>query len=226
MPSMRIRGKNMNKKILIGSIIAVVVLIGVSFTSVVGYNNVVSDVKASPLFNIRSSRAIDEESEDFSCEYVGKGEEINIQIPKRNSYGFLINRALNRLLEMDKDSVINFINKFIKDRKIWIDNFKNMGYINESQSNKNNLFTVNTFVCDSEFPIPSIFVVYEDVCLIQIIVALLIASIVGPILVTTFVLYLATFLILGVIGVTFLVYRFLFSAKLECPPVPTLPICP
>jgi len=50
----------MNKKILLGSILSVAILILVSFTSVLGYNSVDSDVKASPLFNIRSSRAIDE----------------------------------------------------------------------------------------------------------------------------------------------------------------------
>jgi len=74
----------MNKKILIGSIIAVTVLIGVSFTSVVGHRSVASDVKASPLFNIRSSRAIDEESEELSCAYVGKGNNINLLLPIRN----------------------------------------------------------------------------------------------------------------------------------------------
>ena len=58
----------MNKKILIGSIIAVTILIGVSFTSVVGYRSVASDVKASPLFNIRTSRAIDEEEKGLRCE--------------------------------------------------------------------------------------------------------------------------------------------------------------
>ncbi len=73
----------MNNKILIGSIIAVTILIGVSFTSVVGYRSVASDVKASPLFNIRTSKAIDEEREELWCEYVGKGIENNIFIPKR-----------------------------------------------------------------------------------------------------------------------------------------------
>ncbi len=67
----------MNNKILIGSIIAVAILIGVSFTSVVGYNSIESDKKLSPLFNIRTSRAVDKDSKDLSCEYVGKGEDTN-----------------------------------------------------------------------------------------------------------------------------------------------------
>jgi len=97
----------MNKKIFIGSIIAVTVLIGVSFTSVVGYRSVTSDVKASPLFNIRCSRAIDEESEDLSCEYVGKGDIINIPLPTKN----------NRLELMDTfTSIIRTINDKSYDR--------------------------------------------------------------------------------------------------------------
>jgi len=72
----------MNKKILIGSIIAVVILVLVSFTGVVGYQTTKSSTiaKASPLFTVRSSRAIDEESEDLSCDYIGKGKPTLITI--------------------------------------------------------------------------------------------------------------------------------------------------
>ena len=58
----------MNKKILIGSIIAVVILVLVSFTGVVGYQTTKSSTisKASPLFSVRSKRAIYEESEALS----------------------------------------------------------------------------------------------------------------------------------------------------------------
>ena len=60
----------MNKKILIGSIIAVAILIGISFISVVGYNSVESNAKASPLFNIRTQRAIDGERKDERKRFV------------------------------------------------------------------------------------------------------------------------------------------------------------
>jgi len=70
----------MNKKILIGSIIAVVILTLVSFSSVVGYNSVKSDSKiVSPLFSIRNNKG------DVSSDYIGKGKAINILLPKRNS---------------------------------------------------------------------------------------------------------------------------------------------
>ena len=53
----------MEYRILLGSIIAVVILVLVSFTGVVGYQTTKSSViaKASPLFSIRSKRAIGQE---------------------------------------------------------------------------------------------------------------------------------------------------------------------
>jgi hypothetical protein len=108
----------MNKKILIGSVIVISILIGVSFTSVVGYRSVASDVNASPLFNVRSIRAIDEESEELSCDYVGEGELSKISIPKRDNKTIIIQGILDRISKMsDKtfnrfiDFVISFINQ-------------------------------------------------------------------------------------------------------------------
>ena len=83
----------MINKILIGSVIAVAILIGVSFTSVVGYNRVASDVKASPLFTVRSSRAIDEDSKDIACDYVGKGKPTLFTFPKRNDKMTLVEKV-------------------------------------------------------------------------------------------------------------------------------------
>ena len=69
----------MKKKILIGSIIAVVILTLVSFSSVVGYNSVESDPAiASPLFSIKNNRG------EVSSNYLSKGKAINILLPKRN----------------------------------------------------------------------------------------------------------------------------------------------
>jgi len=103
----------MNKKILIGSIIAVCVLVGVSFTSVVGYRSVASDVKASPLFNIRSSRAIDVESEGFTFDYVGKGTPTLFAIPKRDARSVLIQKFLNGISKMDEEIFEKFISSII-----------------------------------------------------------------------------------------------------------------
>jgi hypothetical protein len=70
----------MKKKILIGSIIAVAIIVGVSLTSVVGYQSVESNFKESPLFNVRSGRAIEKESNDVTCDYVGKGKLTNFYV--------------------------------------------------------------------------------------------------------------------------------------------------
>ncbi len=100
----------MNKKILIGSIIAICILIGVLFTSVVGYRNIDSDVDASPLFNIRTSRAIDEESSDLSCKYVGKGEENILFIPKRDNTTWKLYKFKDLIRTMDDKTLNKFIN--------------------------------------------------------------------------------------------------------------------
>jgi hypothetical protein len=107
----------MSKKILIGSIIAICILIGVSFTSVVGYNSVESDVKASPLFNIRTNRAIDEESGDLRCEYVGRGEEINLLIPNRDDNRELLQEIFNRISKMN-DKELNMLKSKINQLRI------------------------------------------------------------------------------------------------------------
>ena len=96
----------MNKKILVGSIIAVVILVIVSFSSVVGYQSVKSDSKiASPLFNARTSRAIDKESKDLTCDYIGKGEKIVIPLPIRDEKKILLQMTINNLIKMDEKAM-------------------------------------------------------------------------------------------------------------------------
>jgi hypothetical protein len=99
----------MNNKILIGSIIAVAILVIVSFTSVVGYNSVESDVKISPLFNIRSSRAVDEDGKDLTCDYVGKGEENVLSIPKRDTQQYMLGKLINMIGKMDDKTYDRFV---------------------------------------------------------------------------------------------------------------------
>jgi hypothetical protein len=105
----------MNKKIIIGSLVAVVILILVSFTGVVGYQNTKSSTiaRASPLFAVRSSRAIDEESKDIACDYVGKGEEIILSIPKRDSEKILIQKFADSISKMDNNNFKRFLNLLI-----------------------------------------------------------------------------------------------------------------
>jgi hypothetical protein len=101
----------MNKKILIGSIIAVAILVLVSFTGVVGYQTTKSSTiaKASPLFNIRTQRAINRESRDFTCDYVGKSKEIIIPLSQPDKRIKIIFKFIESISKMDE----NTFNKFI-----------------------------------------------------------------------------------------------------------------
>ena len=112
----------MKKKILIGSIIAVVILVLVSFTSVVGYNSVKSDSKiASPLFGIRTNRAINKEQNAVTSHYIGKGKAINILLHKRNDKAEWVENFANLVKRMDEKSL-----DIVADI-----------YINELESNEN-----------------------------------------------------------------------------------------
>ena len=121
----------MNNKILLGSIIAVVILVLVSFTGVVGYQTTKSSTiaKASPLFSVRSKRAIDEESRDLTCDYVGKGEENIISIPKRDERTILIQKVIELISKMDDKEFNEFI-AFLKYQKFWEHSIKYEGLTN------------------------------------------------------------------------------------------------
>ena len=110
----------MNKKILIGSIIAVAILVLVSFTGVVGYQTTKSSTiaRASPLFTVRSSRAIDGESQDLSCDYVGKGEENTISLPTRVGRTTSLQKAqrfIDLISKMDDKTFNRFICSVIRN---------------------------------------------------------------------------------------------------------------
>ena len=100
----------MNKKILIGTGIAVVILVLVSFTGVVGYQTTKSStiVKASPLFAIRSSRPIDEDNDDIKCNYVGKGIDSIINIPIRDDKQITVQKFIDLIMSMDDDKFDKF----------------------------------------------------------------------------------------------------------------------
>ena len=108
----------MNKKMIICSIGAAIFIVLASLTPVVGFQSVKSNVKASPLFSVRSKRAIDEESRDLACDYVGKGEESIIQLPKRTDITKQQRKMIITLSKMnDKEfnqfltSILNYFRK-------------------------------------------------------------------------------------------------------------------
>ena len=100
----------MKKKILIGSIIAVVLLTLVSFTSAVGYSSVESDRKIiSPLFGIRTKRAINNKQDAITSDYIGKGKAINILLPKRNDDVNLMYRMINFISKTNDKTFDRFL---------------------------------------------------------------------------------------------------------------------
>jgi len=121
----------MNNKTLIGIIIAVCVILGGTFTSVVGYRSVESNLKPSPLFSVRSSRAIDEENKDIVCNYIGKGEEIELYIPKRDDEKTMILKFLYIVQKMDEKKFREVIELF------------NEKLSEENMINKKNPLTMN-----------------------------------------------------------------------------------
>ena len=140
----------MNKNILIGSIIAVVILILVSFTSVVGFQSVKSNVEASPLFTIRTKRAIDKESEDLTCDYVGKGKVSNIPLPTRDNKIALLQKVIARIRGMDDGAFNKFVDFLInhKGKRIKEENIPEM--INVLHQLKINPSGIKNYIADEK----------------------------------------------------------------------------
>jgi hypothetical protein len=95
------------KLLLVGSIVAVVVLVLAGLSPVVGYNNVESSAKESPLFNVRTKRAIDKDSETLTCNYLRKGQLMSF--PARNSKTIQIQKMIDIIKSMDDRTFKGFI---------------------------------------------------------------------------------------------------------------------
>ncbi len=91
-----------NKSFILGSCLAVVVLVLASLSPAVGFRTVKSSfVKDSPLFNVRTKRAIGEEQEGLAADYIGKGKENGIFFPIRDKNSFQIYRIIQRMSQMN-----------------------------------------------------------------------------------------------------------------------------
>jgi hypothetical protein len=78
----------MEKKIFVGSIIAVAILVLVSITGVVGYSSVKSNSgKVSPLFSVRTNRLIGKETKEITSNFVNK--DITLPFPKNDNWALL-----------------------------------------------------------------------------------------------------------------------------------------
>jgi len=99
---MRIWGKNMENKLLVGgSAIAVIILVLATLSPVVGYHTVKSNsFKDSPLFSIRMKRVIGQDEDALTCEYVGKGQ--LMPFPSRDNKAILIQKLIDRISSMNE----------------------------------------------------------------------------------------------------------------------------
>jgi hypothetical protein len=104
----------MVKKLLFGSIITATVLIGASFTPVLGFKDVDPDVKTSPLFTIRVHRAIQKEAKEVRCEFIGQS---NIQFtifPRTDSTKQLFHQVVDDICMMDDGTFTRFVDAVIQ----------------------------------------------------------------------------------------------------------------
>jgi len=166
----------MNKKILIGNIIAVTILIGVSFTSVVGYNSVEYNIGVSPLFNIRSSRAIDEARQNLSCKYVGKGEKNSILFPTRNGELSLIYKVIKKINQIGNNFIglnIQQANLIYFDKEINNKNFQ-VNVNNLDQILQNNKDITHHLYDEFDNPIIKPFTIYRPIYLLIVLIFILI----------------------------------------------------
>jgi hypothetical protein len=95
----------MKKKIIFGSIIIIVLLINISFYSVVGYRQNESKPKKSPLFTIRSRKMTESMNKKLNCTYLGKGDDKNILFPVRNTELSVIYRAIQKMNQLDDKTI-------------------------------------------------------------------------------------------------------------------------
>ncbi len=114
----------MKKNILIGgSFVAVILIVLASFTSVVGYSSLDknSNYINSPLFTIRTQKAIDNNRAQITSQYIGKDRELFISIPLRDVDSFFSFRVINRISKFNDDQINRLkqiiINKLHSDER-------------------------------------------------------------------------------------------------------------
>jgi hypothetical protein len=87
----------MNRKIIIGCIGSVILLILVTFSSVVGSQTTQSSNKfipSSPLFNTRTIRSINKKAPEIKSNYLGKGNYLNLFPLKKSLNEDMFNKAM------------------------------------------------------------------------------------------------------------------------------------
>ncbi|MCK5261240.1 MAG: hypothetical protein KAJ44_03590, partial [Thermoplasmatales archaeon] len=96
----------------------------------VGYQTTKSSTiaRASPLFTVRSKRAIDEESKGLTCDYVGKGQGSKIFLPSPDDKITLIRKFIDKIAIMD-DKTFRWFLTSILSRINYNDRIKDENFI-------------------------------------------------------------------------------------------------
>ena len=127
----------MNKKALIISSLAVVLIVSASLSSVVGTIAVKSNDEkisiASPLFTVRTQRSLNkEETKKINSNYLGKGNTLNLLFLRKSSLQSHIDKALKIIdarpqilnLVVDRIAKMPEIVKLLKENGLTINEFK------------------------------------------------------------------------------------------------------
>jgi hypothetical protein len=105
----------MNKQLLLcESIIAVVVLVLAGLSPVIGFNSVKSSFRDSPLFSIRKSRAINEDTMRITGEYINQDTPFYLPLPVRDTTQSKLHRIIGALKEMDEQEFNTLIGFLIR----------------------------------------------------------------------------------------------------------------
>ena len=103
--------ERMNKKILLGCIGAVMIIMSASFTSVIGeQTRNSSEIPNSPLFHIRTLRVTDNQNgEAITTDYIGKGKTITLSLSTHSNTRLLFRKAIESISKIDEPSFDKFL---------------------------------------------------------------------------------------------------------------------
>ena len=103
----------MDKKILVGSVLVIVVIILASISPVIGYK--ISDKKnviSSPLFSARKNKILSRDIKKVNSKYIGHGNALNLFIKKRTTLQDVVDKA-TKIVNVRPDVIDEAFNKII-----------------------------------------------------------------------------------------------------------------
>jgi hypothetical protein len=102
------------KPLIVVSLCAVVLLVMGSLSNVVGYQSVKSTVSDSPLFQTRTQRAVNQQQNSISSQYIGMGRGNLLHFPIRDNQTEQLNKAIDIISKMDDKTFDQFIESCIQ----------------------------------------------------------------------------------------------------------------